>query len=811
MADREHNPLDPPRPAPGEGQAWSGLPDAAAALGLARLAAGRERPVVAVVADEHRAYRLEDEIRFFAGESLPVEHFPDWETLPYDVFSPHADIVSARLAALHTLPRGGRRLVIVSADTLLQRLPPTSYVEGRALILRVGERLDPVAMRERLEAAGYAAVSEVRAHGEFALRGSVLDLYPMGTETPFRLDLFDDEIEAIRRFDPETQRSTDRIEHVRMLPAREFPLDEEGIKGFRQRYRARFSGDPAASLVYREVSRGVPPGGVEYYLPLFFDETADFFDYLPEDTLIAEIGDVPAALERAWAAVVDRYEQRGVDPERPLLPPEEAFRPAAGIAAHLHDTAALRIADTGATGASFAAEPVPTLGGPDEAETGRRRLAFLQSFQGRVLVVGDSAGRRETLRDWLRGLGLRPERVDGWTAFAGGEARLAVTAAPLEAGCLLPEAGLAIVAEAQLTGDKPPVRRRRAARDPEGAIRDLADLAEGAPVVHADHGVGRYRGLQKLAAGGQEAEFLTLEYAGGDKLYVPVSSLHLVSRFTGADAETAPLHKLGGDRWEKAKRRAAERARDVAAELLDIQARREAEKGVRFEIDEAAYRRFCDGFPFTETPDQARAIEQVLADLAVTRPMDRVVCGDVGFGKTEVALRSAFVAADNGYQVCVLVPTTLLAQQHYQTFADRFADWPVRIGSLSRLRGRKERDKLAADLAEGKVDIVIGTHRLLGDDIRFKRLGLLIVDEEHRFGVRHKERIKAMRAQVDLLTLTATPIPRTLNMSLAGLRDLSIIATPPEQRLAIQTFVARSDASLIREACRRELRRGGQI
>jgi transcription-repair coupling factor (superfamily II helicase) len=811
MAGPSHNPLPPPPPQPGEGRVWADLPDATAALSLVQLAREHDAPVVTVVADEHRAYRLEDEARFFAAGDLPVEHFPDWETLPYDVFSPHADIVSARLAALHTLPRGGRRLLIVAADTLLQRLPPAPYIQGRALMLHVGERLDPLAMRERLEAAGYAAVSEVRTHGEFALRGSVLDLFPMGSDTPYRLDLFDDEIEAIRGFDPETQRSTDRIESVRLLPAREFPLDEDGVKGFRQRYRARFAGDPAASLIYREVSRGVPPGGIEYYLPLFFDATAGFFDYLPAGALIAEIGDVPVALERARAEIEDRYEQRRVDPERPLLAPDEAFHEAAGAAAHLRETGALRLADDDGDAVRFAAEPVPDLGGADEAETGRRLLAFLQEFKGRVLVVGDSAGRREALRDWLRRLGLHPERTDSWPDFLAGDGRLAVTAAPLETGCILSGAGIAIVAEAQLTGDKPPVRRRRAARDPEAAIRDLADLAEGAPVVHADHGVGRYRGLRRLAAGGYETEFLTLEYADGDKLYVPVASLHLISRFTGADAETAPLHKLGGDRWVKTRRRAAERARDVAAELLEIQARRAARPGVSFRIDEAEYRRFCNGFPFTETPDQARAIEQVLEDLAGTKPMDRVVCGDVGFGKTEVALRSAFVAACNGYQVCVLAPTTLLVQQHYQTFADRFADWPVKIGSLSRLRARKERDKLVAEMAKGTLDIVIGTHRLLGDDIRFKNLGLLVIDEEHRFGVRHKERIKQLRAQVDMLTLTATPIPRTLNMGLAGLRDLSIIATPPEQRLAIQTFVARRDASLIREACRRELRRGGQI
>ncbi len=813
MAAFRHNPLSPPTIKAGQRQHWQGLAGCASALTLVNLAATHDGLTVAVVADEHGAYRLQDELAFFAGEELTVRHFPDWETLPYDVFSPHADIISERLALLHALPRMGRGILIVAADTLLQPLPPAEFVDARALVLNVGDTLDPIALRERLEAAGYASVSEVHAHGEFALRGAVMDLFPMGSATPYRLDLFDDEIETIRGFDPDTQRSTGKLDAIRLLPAREYPLDDEAIKAFRQRYRQRFSGDPAASIIYRDVSRGVPPGGIESYLPLFFEHTAQLFDYLPDSAVIAELGDVEAALATAWSTVESRYEQRSVDPDRPLLAPEKAFVPKAVLMDALAQRGAVAFnASDDAVDTFFDAEPVPPLTGADSDATGRALRAFFDDFDGRILITGDSAGRREALRDWLTAMGMAPARSESWADFVTHNKAIAVTSATLEAGCVLRQAGLAIITESQLTGSRPPAKkRRRVVRDPETAIRELTDLAPGAPVVHQDNGVGRYRGLQRLPAGGVENEFVTIEYAGGDLLYVPVGSLHLVHRFTGADADSAPLHKLGSDRWAKVRKKAAERARDVAAELLEIQAKRAAREGISLTVDPDEYRRFASGFPFTETPDQARAIDEVLADLAKPNPMDRVVSGDVGFGKTEVALRSAFVAAAGGHQVCILVPTTLLAQQHYQSFADRFADWPIRVAALSRLRTGKQRDQMLREMEDGKLDIVIGTHRLLQKDIKFTRLGLLIVDEEHRFGVRHKERIKSLRAQVDLLTLTATPIPRTLNMSLAGLRDLSIIATPPESRLAIQTFVSRDDSALIQEACRREMRRGGQI
>ncbi|MBH04069.1 MAG: transcription-repair coupling factor [Xanthomonadales bacterium] len=807
-------PLAPPAAAPGDSQRWQNLPGAASALALIHTADARQGLTVAVVADEHRAYRLEEELRFFAPDDLAIHHFPDWETLPYDVFSPHADIISQRLGLLVELPRMGRAILIVAADTLLQPLPPQSFVAGRAMAFTAGQQLDFHALRAQLEAAGYAAVSEVRTHGEFAVRGAVMDLFPTGAEQPYRLDLFDDEIETIRAFDPETQRSTDKIETIRLLPAREFPLDEDAIKAFRSRYRQAFDGDPGASAIYRDVSRGVPPGGIESYLPLFFDETAMIGDYLPDEACLVELGNVNQALDTAWAAIADRYEQRHVNPERPILAPEIAFVTPNTLKTLFDARTAVTItADDDGQGQRFDAARVPKIAGADVAATGKALKEFFETFDGRVLITGDSAGRREAMRDWLTQLGMAPARAESWHDFLTQNKRIAVTTAPLEAGCVLAGDGLAIIAENELTGARPPAkrRRRRETRDPETAIRELTDLAPGAPVVHQDNGVGRYQGLIKLAAGGVENEFVTIEYAGGDLLYVPVASLHLVHRFTGGDADTAPLHKLGNERWSKARKKAAEKARDTAADLLEIQAKRASRQGVAMSPDENDYQKFAAQFPFEETPDQQRAIDEVMADLSRANPMDRVICGDVGFGKTEVALRSAFVAVSSGYQVAVLVPTTLLAQQHYQSFSDRFADWPVRVGALSRLRTGKQRETMLEDMANGKLDIVIGTHRLLGKDIKFDKLGLLIVDEEHRFGVRHKERIKSLRAQVDLLTLTATPIPRTLNMSLTGLRDLSIIATAPESRLAIETFVSRYDGVLIQEAVRREMRRGGQI
>ena len=820
MPERTRSFLAPPLPKPGASLHWGRLHGSAPLLAMAEAAATHPGLTVVVQPDPHAAEQAVEALRFFLGERTVVDLFPDWETLPYDLFSPHEDIVSRRLGWLHRLPSMERGVLVVSMTTLQHRMCPRDWLQRSALHLEVGQRLELDAFRRKLEEAGYTHVSQVMHHGEFAVRGGLVDLYPMGSEAPIRIDLFDDEIETLRLFDPETQKTTGRTERVHLFPAREFPTDEAARTRFRQAFRARFEGAPMDSLVYREVSAGRTPAGIEYYLPLFFEHTDTFFDYLPENTLFIIADNAREAAHGFDRDVLRRYESRRHDRERPLLPPEALFLDTEAIDRSLAPYAQVQWSpfehpceDAAHCNLASAALPDLTIR-PRAAEPAAALLRFLSQDARRTLFVAESAGRQEYLQEVLAGVGVHPREVSDWSAFIEAEAPVALCVAPLEEPLHLPEAGLAVITEAQLFG--PRARQQRRARrrpgvDPQSIIRNLADLHPGAPVVHAEHGIGRYVGLHTLEVGGQAGEFLTLEYAGGDKLYVPVTDLHLVTRYTGASPEAAPLHKLGSGQWERARKRAAKRARDAAAELLELYARRAARQGTRFQVDSEAYRTFAAAFPFEETPDQSRAIEDVLADMASGKPMDRVVCGDVGFGKTEVAMRAAFVAAENGRQVAVLAPTTLLVQQHLQTFRDRFAGWPIRIEALSRFGSAKAQRQVLADLAEGKVDVVIGTHKLLQPDVRFKHLGLVIVDEEHRFGVRHKERLKALRAEVDLLTLTATPIPRTLNMSLAGLRDLSIIATPPVARHAIKTFVSQWNDALIQEAVERELRRGGQV
>ncbi len=803
---------------PGAELAWGQLYGSAVSLAVAEAAADHPGPVLLIARSPRHADQLAAEIRFFAGPGLEVLAFPDAETLPYDAFSPHPDITSRRLAALARLPGLARGIVVAAGQSLLQRLPPVAWTAMQGLDIRMGDTLDMDAMRARLQSAGYVSVPQVTEHGEYALRGSILDLFPMGSELPLRIDLFDDQVDSIRRFDPETQRSLDRVERIRLLPGREYPFSEDAIRTFRQRFRERFPGDPSRVSVYRDVGEGIAPGGLEYYLPLFFDATAILPDYLPAEALVVDAGDLPTVAERAWSEVATRHDQLGHDIERPILAPEEVFVAPGDLTASLQPFPRVRIAGFEQTGPQHGMNlgsvlPPPVQLNPRAEEPAAELVAFLAGFEGRVLFTAESPGRREALRDLLAGHGLKPSSVDGWSAFTQGREPLGLAVAPLEDGLVLPPAKLAVVAESQLFGERvrQPARRRRAARDPEAIIRELSDLREGAPVVHEDHGVGRYLGLVTLTLGDRTGEFLALEYAGGDKLYVPVQSLDLITRYTGASPETAPLHRLGSDQWARARRRAAARVRDVAAELLDVHARRAARQGRPARFDARDYAMFREQFPFDETPDQGEAIEAVLQDLAEARPMDRVVCGDVGFGKTEVALRAAFATVQAGRQVAMLVPTTLLAQQHYQTFADRFADWPVRVEVLSRFRSGGQSDRILAGLSDGTVDIVIGTHKLLQRSVGFKDLGLVIIDEEHRFGVRDKERLKALRAEVDVLTLTATPIPRTLNMAMGGLRDLSLITTPPSERLAVKTFVTEWKPGLIREACLREIRRGGQV
>jgi len=814
------NLLQPQLPARGQCLRWSRLYGDSLPIALANAAMGHAGLLLVVTADSQEAEQLQQQLRFFCtDQTLDILCFPDWETLPYDSFSPHQDIISERLHALHRLPTLEKGILLVPVATLLQRLPPPTFLDQYSLILDTGETLDLDAMRLRLENAGYHCVAEVMEHGEFAVRGSILDLFPMGSSNPFRIDLFDDEIESIRTFDPETQRSLDPVKQIRLLPAREFPSDEVAITRFRQAYRSQFEGDPQRSLIYRDVSNGLMPSGIEYYLPLFLEQTANLFDYLPQTTCLVESEDARAAVESFRDEISERYESLRHNIERPLLPPDRLYLSDDETATALSAYAQIHIQraealDSDRAALKFASRALPVLSIKARAERPAGNLQdFLGSFGGRALICAESAGRRETLHGQLREFGLRARTVDGWKEFLESDQALAITVAPLEDGAWLEtDPSLVIITETQLFGERAlQQRRRRPRRDADAIIRNLTDLNIGAPVVHEDHGVGRFLGLQKLSVGDIEAEFLTLEYAGNDKLYVPVASLHLVSRYTGSAPEAAPLHRLGSDHWQKARKKAAERVHDVAAELLDIYARRAARKGLAFPIDMEEYNAFASTFPFEETPDQAQAIEAVLKDMAAPEPMDRLVCGDVGFGKTEVAMRAAFIAAQAGRQVAVLVPTTLLAQQHHQNFSDRFADWPIRIDVLSRFRSKKQQDEILRQYASGTLDILIGTHKILQDDIKPKNLGLVIIDEEHRFGVRQKEKLKTLRAQVDLLTLTATPIPRTLNMSLSGLRDLSIIATPPVQRLAIKTFISEWNPATIREACLREIKRGGQV
>jgi len=806
----------PPLPAAGAKIRWSALYGSARALAIAQTAAAHAGPVVVVTADLRQAHQLEEALGFYLGTlELPVLPFPDWESLPYDAVSPHQDIISQRMLALHRLPALRQGVVLIAMSSLMHRLSPATHVQAHTFFLETGGRLHPDSFRTRLAEAGYRPVTQVMEPGEFAVRGGIVDLFPMGSDTPYRLDLFDDVIEAIRVFDVETQRSGGKLERIELLPAHEYPTEAAALARFRQEFRAAFEGDPQRVPLYRDISAGLNPPGIEYYLPLFFERSATFFDYLPANTVVVMEDGADAAARRFAEEYAQRYAALSHDRERPILPPARVFLSPDEVAQGLRPFARIVLATGDDTEAATrrASQPPPLLPVDHRAPEPYGALSrFLREYPGRVLLAAETAGRRELLENLLRAQGFAPAPVANWHDFVTGDARLAIAVAPLEKGLLLPAPPIAVIAEPQLYGERVVQRRRRArARDTDNIVRSLAELKLGDPVVHEEHGVGRYLGLVAMDVGGTRAEFMTLEYAGGDKLYIPVTALHLVSRYTGTDPDHAPLHKLGSDAWEKAKRRAREKAYDAAAELLEVHALRAARQGHAFPQRDAAYAAFAAGFPFEETEDQAKVIDDVLSDMEQPRPMDRLVCGDVGFGKTEVAMRAAFAAFHGGRQVAVLVPTTLLAQQHFQNFSDRFVGQHARIELLSRFRNKTEQERALAGLADGSVDIVIGTHRLLQDDVRFKRLGLVIIDEEHRFGVRQKERMKRLRAEVDVLTLTATPLPRTLNLALASLRDISLIATAPQKRLAVKTFVLEWNDALIREACMRELKRGGQV
>jgi transcription-repair coupling factor (superfamily II helicase) len=812
------NPLMPPIPQKaGQKLTWGNLHGASIGLALSRTIATSNMPVVIIAPDSLTANRLEYELSFFQQDQCII-HFPDWETLPYDQFSPHQDIISERLSALNRMPNLQNGAIITPISTLMQRLPPRAYLEGNTFLLKTGQKFDLQAARNRLANAGYRFVDQVREHGEFAVRGSIIDLFPMGSETPYRIDLFDDEVDSIRTFSPETQRTMDKVDDIELLPAQEFPLNDESIERFRQTWRQTFTGNPLNCPIYQDITEGICTPGIEYYFPLFFQDTASFFDYLPERCLIIQVGEIYKKSEEFWQEIETRYEQRRYDISRPLLEPKQLFIPSADIFGRIKAYYQVKIqaevdADDTNSYQFDTSEPLTFNVDHKAAKPLHALENFLMSYDGRVLFCAETTGRREVLLQLFKTIQLNPKAYETWDDFLADDASIGMTVAPLDDGLSLLEPAITLIAEAQLYGKRVMQRRRRkvTAQDTDAIIRDLAELKVGSPIVHIDHGIGRYLGLQTLKVGEQVAEYLTLEYAEDAKLYVPVSSLHLISRYSGTDPDHAPIHRLGTEQWQKAKRKAAEQVRDVAAELLNIYAHREARVGVACQPVDDQYAVFAASFPFEETPDQQQAIDQVIKDMLSEKPMDRLVCGDVGFGKTEVAMRAAFMAVQNDKQVVVLVPTTLLAQQHYQNFQDRFSEWPIQIAPMSRFNSSKDQQRVIDQLADGKVDIVIGTHKLLQEDIQFKSLGLVIIDEEHRFGVRQKERLKALRSEVDILTLTATPIPRTLNMAFAGIRDLSLIATPPMRRLSIKTFVHEFQDALNQEAISREIMRGGQV
>ena len=812
------SPLSPTLPqSGGENFAWTRLFGAGKSLAIAQAAKQQTGLVVAVVGDTNMALQFSDEIPFFAGE-VPQYHLPDWETLPYDQFSPYQDIISDRISTLSLLPTLNSGLLIVSVATLMHRIIPRAWLAGQSFDLKRGDTLNRTEFQLRLTQGGYRNVSQVMDHGDFAVRGSIIDIFAMGTSNPFRIDLFDDEIETLRVFDAESQRSIEEVDSLNLMPARETPLTPDAIARFKRNWRLSFDGLPTNSPVYSDVSEGLAPAGIEYYLPLFFDQLDTLFDYIPSDALFIVDEGVETGAETFRESVDERYEQLRHNTERPILPPEKIFLPWADVTSGIDKFPQTFVSgiDLGERDHNYrfntrAGTKLPIDG--RAAEPFAIVQSFLDSYGGRVLFLAESSGRRETMLELFKNNGVKLQSHDNWEEFLDSAAPVNLAVAPLSKGVELTDPAICIITEPQLFGERASQRRRRRRSDidKDAIIRSLVELQLGAPVVHEDHGIGRYLGLEVLTVGGIENEFIKLEYADSDKLYVPVANLNLISRYSGIDPARAPLHKLGSGQWERAKKRATERIYDVAVELLEVHARREARVGHQFTLERDAYNAFEQEFPFEETPDQQGAIEAVLADMQGPRPMDRLICGDVGFGKTEVAMRAAFIAVNEGRQVAVLVPTTLLAQQHYQTFLDRFADWPVRIAQLSRFRDSGETREALAGLSSGAVDIVIGTHKLLSNDVSFKDLGLLVIDEEHRFGVRQKEKIKAIRSDVDILTLTATPIPRTLNLALSGTRELSVIATAPSKRLAIKTFLREWSDALLREALLREISRGGQV
>lgn len=825
-----------PIPKPREKSYWPNLSQGSLPLALARYLPDKQLKVV-LTQDAEQALRLQTAWRFFRPHDTAV-FLPDWETLPYERFSPHQDLVSERLSALWQIKSGAADVLFVPVATAMQKLPPVPFLAGRTFWLKTGQTLDIGRLKSDLVDAGYNHVSHVVAAGEFAVRGGIVDLFPMGSEMPYRIDLFDDEIDSIKTFDTETQRTISPVSEIRLLPAHEFPTDSEAQKIFRSRFREEVDGNPNDAAVYKAVSNGHFGAGVEYYLPLFFEnELETLFDYIGEDALFVSLGDVHAEANRFWSDVKSRYAMAQGDETYPPLLPQHLYLSADVFAGRLKNYGQV-LPDV-----SGKEHTLPDLAVNRQSDEPLQALKdFQTAFEGRILLCAESLGRRETMLGFLQQNGLKAKPVSDWQGFLSAHEPLMITVAPLaygfklgglqspnqqqaapaserenwgESKAVAAQSTIAVITESDLyqyvTRSRAHNRRKKHAAISDGLLRDLAEINIGDPVVHEEHGIGRYMGLVTMDLGGETNEMMLLEYAGEAQLYVPVSQLHLISRYSGQAHENVALHKLGSGAWNKAKRKAAEKARDTAAELLNLYARRAAQSGHKFEINELDYQAFADGFGYEETEDQAAAIAAVIKDLTQAKPMDRLVCGDVGFGKTEVALRAAFVAVMGGKQVAVLAPTTLLVEQHAQNFADRFADFPVKVAGLSRFNNSKATKAALEGMADGTVDIVIGTHKLVQDDIRFKNLGLVIIDEEHRFGVRQKEQLKRLRANVDILTMTATPIPRTLSMALEGLRDFSLITTAPSRRLAVKTFVKPFSEGSVREAVLRELKRGGQV
>lgn len=777
---------------------------------------------VIVTSDMLEAEQIEKELQFF-GHKNSIFHLPDLETLPYDTFSPHQDIISERLATLYHLTQASSGTFILPISSLIQRLPPVDYIKQQSFVIKLNQQLDLQQFKDGLVQQGYQAVHQVESHGEFAHRGSIIDIFPSGSETPYRIELFDDDIDTIRSFNIEDQCSIENVDEISLLPALEFPLDEAGISTFRQNFRNTFDIDPRTCSLYEDISQGFASPGIEYYLPLFFDQTDDLFNYLPRSARFYFSPKASEGNEVFYTQINERYEQRRYNIERPILEPNAIFLSPEDYQQQLNNyhctfLQSNKLSDTNKTNKQNL-----NCTSPEKLTVNKQSdnpLEALLNYLGnntdkKILFSAETLGRREFLLEMLRNHRILPKAVETWQQFQNAEdTQICISVTPLERGINTSINNSVVICENQLFGEIVKQSRRKkykTTRDAESIVHNLTDLREGAPVVHEDHGVGRYLGLETMNVGDMTMEFLCIEYAKNDKLYVPVSSLHLISRYTGSSEENAPLHRLGGDQWQKICKKAREKIHDVAVELLEINARREAETGFAFELNQIEYQSFSSEFPFEETEDQEKAINAVVEDMLKAKPMDRIVCGDVGFGKTEVGMRAAFVCANAGKQVAILVPTTLLAQQHYQNFLDRFANWPFKIALLSRFTSTKDQKSIFKALEDGTMDMVIGTHKLLSDNIKYKDLGLAIIDEEHRFGVRHKEKIKSMRAAVDLLTLTATPIPRTLNMSLSGMRDLSIIASPPAQRHAIKTFVSQWNDDTIIEGAQRELKRGGQV